>query len=107
MKKRIPSITSLVTAVASRNAKAAGTWNNIPNTFNFILKKDKAKITETEIKITKHDKYITTHEFNKLSDELFNTKIKQKSLATKANISNFIDHKDSDENQEILRQKQN
>ena len=52
-----------------------------------LLKKTdyNAKITEIENKITnhKHDKYITTPEFNKLAADGFNARIAQANLITK------------------------
>ena len=37
----------------------------------------KAKMCKVENKITHHDKYITTSEFNKLTAEIFTARLKQ------------------------------
>ena len=50
------------------------------------------KVSEIKNKITTdhdHDKYITTQEFNKLTSENFNERLKQANLASKSDIANF------------------
>ena len=47
------------------------------------------KISEVENKIHDHAKYITTQEFNKLTAEYFEAKLKQANLVNK---SDFIIH---------------
>ena len=46
------------------------------------------KISDIENKIAdhKHDKYITTHEFNKLTTENFNARLAQANLITKTDF---------------------
>ena len=39
-----------------------------------------------ESNLSDYDKYITTHEFNKFSDEILNEKLKQTNLATKTEL---------------------
>ena len=54
--------------------------NEIPNVSNLVKKTDyNTKISETENKIGTdydHDKYIITQEFNKLTSDNFNAKLK-------------------------------
>ena len=79
---KIPSITNLVTTSALTAVE-----NKIPSTSNLVKKTDyNAKISEIEEKLTdhKHDKYITTPEFNKLTAENFCCKI----IASKFNNKN-------------------
>ena len=56
------------------------------------------KINEIEKKIADHDhgKYITTPEFNGLSSENFNARLKQTNLASKNGIANFVKKTDFD-----------
>ena len=44
------------------------------------------KINEVENKITNHDKYITTLEFNKLTAENVTARLKQANLVTKTDF---------------------
>ena len=44
------------------------------------------KISEVEDKVPNHDKYITTPEFNKLTAEMFVTRLKQADLVNKTDI---------------------
>ena len=44
------------------------------------------KISEVENKIPRHDKYITTPEFNKLTAENFTARLKQANLVTKTDF---------------------
>ena len=50
------------------------------------------KVNETEKKITdhKHDKYITTPEFNKLTAENFAARLAQANLVTKTDFNNKL-----------------
>ena len=83
----MPSITNLATK-ASLNAAE----NKIPSISNLVKKTDyNMKINETEKKITdhKHDKYLTTPEFNKLTSESFAAGLNQPNLASKSDINNF------------------
>ena len=83
----MPSITNLATK-ASLNAAE----NKIPSISNLVKKTDyNIKINQTEKKITdhKHDKYLTTPEFNKLTSEIFAAGLNQPNLASKSDITNF------------------
>ena len=67
VKKEIPNVTNLATTTTGLTAVG----NKIPNVSDLVKKTDyNAKINETENKITtgyRHDKYISTQEFNKLT----------------------------------------
>ena len=62
------------------------------------------KATEIENKLNNHnhDKYITTPEFNTLAADVFNARLSQVNLVTKANFDNTVSSLDS----KILRVKQ-
>ena len=66
----------------------------MPNVSNLVKKTDyNIKISEIENKITAdhdHDKYITTHEFSKLTSEDFTGRLKQVNLASKNDTANFV-----------------
>ena len=86
VKYRVLATTSALTTVE----------NKIPSTSNLVKKTDyNAKITEIEKKLTdhKHDIYITTPEFNKLTGENFSARLSQANLITKtdfdAKLSSF------------------
>ena len=55
-------------------------------------------MSEIEKKILDHnyDKYITTHEFNKLTEDFFASILAQAKLATKDDISDFVKKKNFD-----------
>ena len=94
VKGEIPNITNLDTTSA-----LTGIENKIPSVSNLVKKTDyNTKISEIEKKITNnnHDKYITTAEFNKLTAETFDLRLKQSNLASKSNIANFIKKTDFD-----------
>ena len=117
VKGEIPSITNLVTTFAL-NAKInevkgeipniinlattsalTAIENKIPSVSNLVKKTDyNTKICEIEKKITdnNNDKYITTPEFNKLTAETFDLRLKQSNLASKSNIANFVKKTDFD-----------
>ena len=81
---KIPSISGLVTTSALTAVE-----NKIPSISNLVKKIDyNIKITETEKKLTdhKHDKYITTPEFNKLTAENFTARLAQANLITKTDF---------------------
>ena len=71
-----------------------------------LLKKTdyNAKVTKTKNKLNNHnhDKYITTSEFNTLAADVFNARLSQVNLVTKANFDNTVSSLDS----KILRVKQ-
>ena len=56
------------------------------------------KLTITQKKITDHndDKYITAPEFNKLTSENFDVRLKQADLASKSDVANFVNRRDLD-----------
>ena len=63
--------------------------NKIPSVSNLVKKKQyDTKISELEKKITdhKHEKYITTPEFNKLTAEIFAARLAQANLITKTDF---------------------
>ena len=64
----------------------------IPNISNLVKKKKdyNTKINEIEKKITDHDRYITTQEFNKLTAKNFAARLKQVNLASKNDIVSFV-----------------
>ena len=75
------------------------TSRKIPNFSNLIKKIDyNKKLMEIEKKITDHDhyKYITTPEFNKLTAENVAARLKQVNLASKTDITNFVNKADFD-----------
>ena len=55
---------------------------------NYFKKLTMAKIKEIEI--PNHDKYITTPEFNKLTKENFDERLKKANLVSKNDIYDFI-----------------
>ena len=71
-----------------------------------LLKKTdyNAKVTKTKNKFNNHnhDKYITTSEFNTLAANVFNARLSQVNLVTKANFDNTVSSLDS----KILKIKQ-
>ena len=111
VKKEISSITNLATNT-TLNAKMNEVKKEIPNITNIATTTTTAltavenkipdynvKIREIENKITTdhdHDKHITTQEFNKLTSENFNVRLKQANLASKINITNFVKKTDFD-----------
>ena len=84
LENKIPSISGLVTTFALTAVE-----NEIPSARNLVTKIDyDTKISELEKKLTdhKHDKYITTPEFNKLTAENFVARLAQASLMTKTDF---------------------
>ena len=63
--------------------------NKISDVTN-LVKKTNYDINITEVKISDHDKYITTSEFNKLTTENFATKLAQANLVTKTDFDNKL-----------------
>ena len=83
----IPNITNLATTSALTAVE-----NKIPSVSNLVKKTNyNTKNNETEKKITdhNHDKYITTPEFNKLTAEIFDLRLKRANLVSKSDIVNF------------------
>ena len=65
--------------------------NKIPSVSYLVKKTDyDTKVSEIERKITdhNHDKYITTPEFNKLTNENFDARLAQVDLVTKTDFDN-------------------
>ena len=65
-------------------------------------------ISKNEKKITDHDdnnKYITTQKFNKLYSENFAARLKQANLATKADITDFLEQTNFDDKLKNLNKK--
>ena len=84
----MPSISALV-ITSSLNAVI----NKIPSASNVVKKTDyDTKISELEKKITdhKHDKYITTTEFNKLIADNFAARLAQANLITKTDFDSKL-----------------
>ena len=84
IESKIPSISGLVTTSALTAVE-----NKIPSVSNLVKKTDyDTKVNEIEKKITdhKHDKYITTLEFNKLTAENFAARLAQVNLITKTDF---------------------
>ena len=61
------------------------------------------KVTEIENKLNNHnhDKYIDTPEFNKLAGDVFNARLTQANLVTKADVDNKL----SNLNRKIIKNK--
>ena len=67
--------------------------NKIPDVSNLVKKTDyNTKVTEIENKLNNHnhDKYITTPEFNTLAADVFNARLAQANLVTKADFDNKL-----------------
>ena len=68
--------------------------NKTPNISSLVKKQRdyNTKISEIEKKLTdlNHDKYITTPEFNRLSAEVFDARLKQANLVTKTDFDNKL-----------------
>ena len=63
--------------------------NKISDVTN-LVKKTNYDINITEVKISDHDKYITTSEFNKLTTENFAARLAQANLVTKTDFDNKL-----------------
>ena len=84
MKGKTPSISGLVTTSALTTV-----GNKIPSVSNLFKKTDyDTKINDLEKKLIdhKHDKYITTPEYNKLTAENFAARLVQTNLITKTDF---------------------
>ena len=83
----------------------------MPNVGNLNWKTGySTKISEIENKITTchdHDKYITTQDINKLTSESFTARLKQKKLASKNGIANFVKETNFDGKLRNLNKKNN
>ena len=99
LENKIPDFTNLATKTALTAVE-----NKIPDVSNLVSKTDyNTKFTEIENKLTNHnhDKYIDTKEFNKLTADVFNTRIAEANLITKTEF----DAKLSSLNQKITKNK--
>ena len=63
--------------------------NKISDVTN-LVKKTNYDINITEVKISDHNKYITTSEFNKLTTENFAARLAQANLVTKTDFDNKL-----------------
>ena len=84
LKNKIPDISDLATKTALTTVE-----NKMHDVSNLIKKTDyNTKVTEIENKLIdhNHDKYIDTSEFNKLAADVFNVRIAQAKLITKADF---------------------
>ena len=88
VKAEIPSVSSLATTSALTAVE-----NKMPDSSNLVKKTDyDTKVNEIEKKITdhKHDKYVTTPEFDKLTAENFAERLAQAILVTKTDFDNKL-----------------
>ena len=88
LKLKYQSISGLATTSA-----LIAVENKIPNVSSLVKKTDyDTKVNEIEKKITdhKHDKYITTPEFNKLTAENFAARLAQANLVTNTDFDNKL-----------------
>ena len=99
LESKISDVSSLATKTALTAAK-----NKIPSISSLVKKTDyDTKITEIEKTLTdhNHDKYITTPAFNTMAASVFNARLAQANLITKADF----DAKLSSLNREITANK--
>ena len=72
------------------NSAPTAVGTKIPNVSNLVKKEPdyNTKISEIEKKVTDHDrdKYITSPEFNKLTEEHFAARLAQENLVTKSDF---------------------
>ena len=80
LENKIPDISNLATKVALNTVE-----NKIPSVSSLVKKTDyNTKITEMENKLNRnYNKYITTAEFNKLAEDLFDVRVAQANWITK------------------------
>ena len=84
LENKIPAISNFATKAALTAIE-----NKIPSTSNLFKQTDfNTKTTEIEKQLTdhKHNKYITTSEFNKLAANVFNARIAQANFITKTDF---------------------
>ena len=85
---KIPSITALAT-----NSALTTVENKIPGNSSLVKKTDyDKKISKIENKVNDHiyDKHITTHEFNRLTKEIFKARLAQANLIAKTDFDNKL-----------------
>ena len=84
----MPSISGLATT-----SSLTAVENKIPNVSDLVKRTDyDRKVNKIEKKMTdhKHDKYITTPEFNKLAPENFAARLAQANLTAKTDFDNKL-----------------
>ena len=84
LENKIPDSSNLATKTALTTIE-----NKIPDVSSLVKKTDyNTKVTEIENKLNNHnhDKYIDTSEFNKLAADVFNARLAQANLITKADF---------------------
>ena len=85
LENKIPDISNLATKIALTTVE-----NKMHSVSNLVKKTNyDTKVTEIENKLENHNhnKYITTLEFNKLIDDVFNARIAQANLITKQSLT--------------------
>ena len=83
-------MSGLVTATVL-NTKISKSEYKIPNTSNLVTATVlNTKISEVENKIPDNSKYITAQEFNKLTAENFEARLKQADVVNKTNFDNKL-----------------
>ena len=104
---KIPSISGLATT-----SELTAVENKIPSVSNLVNKTDyNTKTSETDNKLTdhRHDKYIATPEFNKLTAENFAARLAQANLVTKTafdtKLSSFNKRITSNKTRDLLIEK--
>ena len=101
VKGKIPNITNLATTTALTAVE-----NKVPSVSNLVKKTDcNTKIME--ITDHNHEKYITTAEFDKLTEESFYLGLKRTNSARKSNIANFAKKTGFDEKLKHVRSNKN
>ena len=99
LESKIPDISNLATKTALTTVE-----NKISSVSNLVKKTDyNTKITDIENKLNNHnhDKYFDISEFNKLADDVFNTRLAQANLIAKTNF----DAKLSNLNRKVIQNK--
>ena len=90
LRSKILQIKYLV--LLSYSAAVTAVENKIPNISNQVKKEDYVeKIKETE------GKYFTTYDYNKITNNILDAKIKNKILVNRSDISGIIHNTDLDE----------
>ena len=90
------------------NAKIRGIQDKIPDSTtlakipNSTILAATTTLTSVKNKIPEHNKYITTTEFNKLTAEIFTTRLRQANLATEGDIPDFVKKIDFDDKRKNL-----
>ena len=104
VKSKIANITSLATTTALTAVE-----NKIPSVSNLVNQTDyNTKISGIKKKITDYDrdKYLTTPEFNKSTEEDFTARLAQPNLASKSDIAYFVKKTDFDYQKKLKQYQQ-